>query len=173
MATATYTHARARFERELRNLSAMLSRREVRGSAGPVFVGRNAESSTRTAAAKLVRLRTDLDTLDDQGNATDDDWRRYQQVERTYVVLAQPRKYLGGKPRELIAAWIIEYRHFIAANPNSELTPTLVRCIADARLALRQRRAVDRLTGWTRAKAHAVSVSVPCTPHSVAGRRSA
>lgn len=89
------------------------------------------------------------------------------------VVLAQPRRYLGVKPRPLIAAWIIEYRHFIETNPDSELSPTLARCIADARLALRQRRAVDRLTGWTRAKAHAVYGDFSCTPHSVAGRRSA
>jgi hypothetical protein len=65
-------------------------------------------------------------------------------------VLRQPGKYLGGATREKIAAWLVEYRRFIAAHPDDPLVQLLAECIADARLALRQRRAVNRLTGLAR-----------------------
>lgn len=63
-------------------------------------------------------------------------------------VLADPAGgYLGIASRSQIAAWIREYRIFIEKNQDSELTPILQKCIADARHGLRRRRAVNRLTG--------------------------
>jgi hypothetical protein len=50
--------------------------------------------------------------------------------------------------RSKIAAGLIEYRTFVRANPDNELTPTLAESVASTRARLRKRRDVMRAIGW-------------------------
>lgn len=58
------------------------------------------------------------------------------------------RFLIFGTTRAELAAALVEYRAFVAANPGEELTPFLRDTMRDIHTALHEERMVQRAIGW-------------------------